>query len=142
MSRLVRSVSLLALLAFTAGCGGGREFAGVEGTVTLDGKPIADVRVMFVPDALKGNKGNTAEGVTDAQGRYRLRAGRDEKDGTVLGVHRVFFVDTLAYPGSGKKPRFPDEYSEALQTPYQDIDVKPGHQTLDFNLKSKGGRGP
>jgi hypothetical protein len=151
---MVRSASVLAIVLLTAGCGGQREFAEVEGTVTFDGKPIPQVQVVFVPDATKGNKGNNATGVTDAQGHYRLRAERDGKDGTVLGVHRVFFVDLTTVPnllglppepgkaplpsGPGTPPRFPKVYGEALDTPYQDIEVKPGKQTLDFDLKSKG----
>ena len=153
MYRMVRSASLLAIVLLAAGCGGQRQFAEVEGTVTLDGKPIAEVQVVFVPDATKGNPGNNATAVTDAQGHYRLRAERDGKDGTVLGVHRVFFVDLTTVPnlaglppepgkppqpaGPGVPPRFDKVYTEALETPYKDIEVKPGKQTLDFELKSR-----
>jgi hypothetical protein len=136
-----------------SGCGGAREFAGVEGTVTLDGRPLAEVEVVFVPDALKGNTGNNASAFTDAQGHYKLRSARDQKDGTVLGVHRVFFVDLTSVPnlsreksapGAGAQapgrttaPRFPEMYTDLAQTPFKDIEIKPGNQTRDFELKSK-----
>ena len=33
-----------------AGCGGGVPTAKVEGVVTLDGKPLSEIRVLFQPD--------------------------------------------------------------------------------------------
>jgi hypothetical protein len=141
------------MTGLAAGCSG-REFAEVEGTVTFEGKPLSEVQVVFVPDTTKGNKGNNASAFTDAQGHYRLRAERDQKDGTVLGSHRVYFVDLTAVPdmtgntsapgqvarrsGPGMPLRFPKVYTELLETPFQDIEVKSGKQTLDFDLKSRG----
>jgi hypothetical protein len=154
--RLLRPIALFALaLCAGAGCGGGREFAEVGGTITFDGQPLGDVEVVFLPDSLEGNGGNNAGGYTDEQGRYKLRSPRDGKDGTVLGRHRVIVVDLTAIPdvavGSpppggisapkaprSSKPRFPQDYSDPLKTPFKDVEVKSGKQTLDFDLKSKG----
>src|SRR4051812_35141310 len=106
--------ALLALAAaLVSGCGGGREFADVGGTVTLNGQPLAEVEVVFVPDALKGNTGNNATAFTDAQGHYKLRAARDKKDGTVLGLHRVFFVDLTSVPDLSREKGAPGSGAQA-----------------------------
>jgi hypothetical protein len=65
----------------------------VEGTVTLDGAPLPDVEVVFVPDPARGNTGNNASAVTDAQGRYRLRSPKEGRDGAAVGAHRVVVTD-------------------------------------------------
>jgi hypothetical protein len=55
-------------LALAAGCGGGVTSATATGDVTLDGKPLAEAGVLFMP---KG-KGTTAIGTTDAAGKFQL----------------------------------------------------------------------
>src|SRR5262245_56766710 len=153
MCRILATGALAVVAALSAGCSG-REFAEVEGTVTFDQKPLAEVQVVFVPDVVKGNKGNNASAFTDAQGHYRLRAERDGKDGTVLGPHRVYFVDLTAVPdltgippppgqparrsGPGLPLRSPRVITALLETPFKAIEIKSGKQTLDFDLKSRG----
>jgi hypothetical protein len=86
--------------------------------------------------------------------RHRLRSERDRKDGTVLGPHQVIVIDLPVVPDLSKiggaageagqaprpsKPktrRFPARYESAELTPCKDIEVKPGKQTLDFDIKS------
>jgi hypothetical protein len=158
MRKVVRGApyTVLALVAGTLSYGcSGRQFAEVEGTVTLDGKPLDEVEVVFVPDSLKGNPGNNASAYTDAQGHYKLRSERDQKDGTVLGPHRVILIDLPAQPdlrpGSALPPgeaartpmpskpktrRFPVRYEDTQLTPFKEVEVKPGKQTLDFDVKS------
>jgi hypothetical protein len=153
MRRIAWSGALLIVAVSALGCGSAREFAEVEGTVTFDGKPLTEVQVVFVPDVVRGNKGNNASAFTDAEGRYRLRAERDQRDGTVLGPHRVYFVDLTAVPdltgmppppgqpvrrsGPGLPLRFPKVYTDLLETPFKDVEIKSGKQTFNFDLKSK-----
>jgi hypothetical protein len=108
---------------------------------------------MFHPDSSQGNEGDTASGLTDAEGRYRLETPSMRREGAVTGPHRVVFVDLTVVPdrrkGSREKKRsppvltgrktrrFPASYGHATETPVRDIQVKPGTQTLDFDLKSK-----
>src|SRR6516225_4624785 len=82
-----------ALLVAAAGCG--RQFGQVEGTVTLDGAPLPDVEVVFIPDPARGSTGNNASAVTNAQGRYSLRSPREGKDGVAVGFHRVMITDLI-----------------------------------------------
>lgn|GEM_PF-968907 len=156
--RKSRAAFSIALASFFAiGCGG-REFAEVEGQITLEGKPLADVEVMFLPDPVKGNRANNSTAFTDEQGHYTLFAPRDQRSGTVLGPHRVaitdltMVVDTTGAGDAGKaakrspssgpampgtKPRrFPKEYGDPLETPFQDIDVVSGKQVCNFELKT------
>lgn len=64
--RWVGTLAMVALL-FT-GCGsGGPEIAHVSGRVTMDGKPLANATVVFIPE-----NGRPAGARTDADGKYVL----------------------------------------------------------------------
>lgn len=64
--------ALLAMVVFT-GCGrSGPEVVPVEGTLTLDGKPLASKTLLFTP--IGGTPGHGAGGSSNAEGRYTLRA--------------------------------------------------------------------
>ena len=150
-----RIILLAALLVAATGCRG-REFGQVEGTITLDGAPLPDVEVVFIPDPARGGSGNNASAVTDAQGHYSLRSSREGKDGVVAGIHRVVLTDLLMVadftsagdapragagvaapqPPGSKKRRFPTTYGDLAETPLKDVEVKPGKQILDFKVKS------
>jgi hypothetical protein len=151
-----RIATLLLVGVLACGCSN-RKFGEVEGTITLDGKPLDEAEVTFVPDSLKGNTGNNASAITDEQGRYRLRTERDRADGAILGPHRVIIVDLPVIPdlshiggaapmpvgqvakaGKPKARRFPARYESLEQTPLKAIEVKAGKQTLDFDVKSAG----
>lgn len=141
---------LAALLA--AGCGG-VQTATVEGTVTLNGRPLADAEVQFIPDPAQGTTGPPASAYTDKDGHYRIAAG--DAGGVVVGKHRVCINDaTIMMPGGPavdpadggaaagagvptgpRKPRVPAVYSDATRTPFNPVEVKPGTQTHDFPLK-------
>ena len=59
----------------SVGCGSGAKTSKtepVEGVVTLDGAPVADATVTFVP--VQEGAGVSATGTTDAEGKYRLSA--------------------------------------------------------------------
>ena len=71
-SRCARTTPGLLLVCLFAGCGGGTddgpELAPVWGTVTLDGEPLVEARVIFTP----AGGGRAAIGVTDDRGVYKL----------------------------------------------------------------------
>lgn len=62
----------------------------VQGTVTLDGRPIDGATVVFVanPD---NDRSYTATGITDSTGHFRLQTFRPN-DGAVTGRHDVQIV--------------------------------------------------
>ncbi|HEY7532629.1 MAG TPA: hypothetical protein VH681_07565 [Nitrospiraceae bacterium] len=73
-------------LIFTTGCDdSGMNLAPVEGVVTLEGAPVAEAGVMFVPN--DSSLGPPATGATDADGRFSLITAN--RAGALVGDHRV-----------------------------------------------------
>ncbi|EAQ82818.1 carboxypeptidase-like regulatory domain-containing protein [Blastopirellula marina] len=137
MSRSLASICRLGLLTIVVallGCGGDDIPLGyVEGTVTLDGKPVEGAIVTFVPTE---NEGTTASGRTDADGHYLLMF-TFRREGAMLGTNDVL-IDYNAYdeslPPNKQRPNlFPAQYGRpgALTA-----DVQSGRQTIDFELES------
>ena len=126
------------------GCGGPSdqpELGQVTGTVTLDGKPLVGIAVVFQPES-----GRPARGKTDAEGKYELTYIRQTK-GTKVGPNRVEIAPSeegeadeseasdeeskpAAKPNS-KKPLIPPRYNVRSELK---ADVKPGKNTFDFKL--------
>lgn len=72
-------------LSCCLGCSGGDnvDLGAVSGVVTLDGKPLSDVIVVFVPE-----EGNPSSGLTNTKGEYTLSyLGKSE--GAIIGKHKV-----------------------------------------------------
>ena len=114
--RLAWAVVLPCLLA---GCGGAEyEVVPVSGRVTLDGKPLADVGLMFVPLSEgrdNPNIGPGSLGRTDADGRFALQTVRGE-DGAVTAKHIV----RMSMASDGGAEEGSDEF-----TPEGDVKRKP-----------------
>lgn len=141
----VSSLATVLTVCGFAGCTTGPETAPVAGVVTLDDKPLADIRVTFQPQA----RGQDAEagvgstGVTGADGRFVLRRIDNDREGAVVASHLVTFSDMRAEEvtkdvdaGPDPKPipqRLPAKYAtESLP-----FDVKSGEQNeAKFELKS------
>ncbi len=135
--------STLLLLIPLGGCGT-KGFAPVSGTVTLDGKPLANASVNFQPvDSAKSGLGSSSK--TDANGRYRLRVVMDDKAGAVVGKHRVSIStwkeeDPSYDPPPGKLPPkakdpIPAKYNAKTELAFE---VPPGgSDQADFALTSK-----
>jgi hypothetical protein len=84
---LAASVCLVGL----AGCGGSDvDLVRAEGTVTLDGQPVADAGVVFTPK--KKELCLPAAGTTDASGRFALVT--TNRPGAMLGKYRVVISKT------------------------------------------------
>lgn len=142
-------------LAAVAGCSRGPQFGDVNGTVTLNGRPLPDLEVVFMPDPAAGTLGPTSTAYTDAKGYYQLVTNKGQS-GAVVGTHRVCIRDLAALPlppmldaegnrertgargaRPGPKPsRVPAPYSSSQETPFRAVEVKPGGQTHDFELGS------
>jgi hypothetical protein len=79
-------------LCFVAGCGrSGPTLVPVNGTVSLDGQPLAFKSLLFIPD--EGTPGNGAGGYTNGDGEYSLIAvvfgATRDFDGCPPGRYRV-----------------------------------------------------
>jgi hypothetical protein len=126
----------------------------VTGTVTMNGKPLKNVKVTFQPDPDKGTRGAGATGVTDDSGAFTLKY-EGKKDGTIVGHHRVLLTDLDIYgnvfvgraeyrtegPGGPKETpkaaRFPNAYSDLARTPVE-VEVKPGMAPVTIDVKGSG----
>src|SRR5262245_21914308 len=119
ISRVVLWCDLLALVAAAEGCQRRSTWnlAPVEGTVTKDGRPLANIQVVFMPDHDAGTQGPKASGTTDAAGHYRLRTDNGD-EGTVVGKHRVMVLDPMARIGRMRRAaRQPQQKETALLSP-------------------------
>ncbi len=153
MSRILnpiyRCLLRMAILASVTGCSdrGPTEefdFAQVSGTLRLNGQPMDQAKVEFVPDA-----GPSSVGYTDELGQYSLttnnQTNQAQVPGAVVGNHRVLIRDLKGYPttpegkGAGAgiitgERRISDRYGDVLQTPLHE-EVKTGApQTIDLDV--------
>ncbi len=92
------SLFVLPILLVVVGCGPDLSHlpktVRAEGIVTLDGSPVADATVTFIPES--GNYGCSA--VTNTSGKFVLNAFK-EKPGAVPGSYRIEVNKTVASAG-------------------------------------------
>lgn len=100
---MLRKLGFLAVVltaSSLAGCGGGNTVGVnyVEGTVTLDGAPLANAIVSFSP--APGGSGKAAVGTTDANGLYKLTDTQNTSvgGGAVAGDYQVSISKPVAAP--------------------------------------------
>jgi len=132
---------LVALSLFVTGCGDSAgKLAPVEGTVTLDGEPLAGAKVEFDPDsgtvAYGKTEGSTSYGKTDANGHYELKYTHN-KDGALVGKHVVrISTRDMTIDADGNEvlvpERLPPQYNLNSKLTGE---VKPGSNTINFDLK-------
>ena len=147
---------LIALLTplVTVGCNPSPKLAPVSGKVTLNGKPVGNVRVEFHPDPDAKGTGPSSTATTDSSGQFTLAStGSGGEPGAVIGSHRVILSDLDVYGsvfvGRGnyrhedekgvpkevpKIPRIPSVYSDLSKTPFK-IDVVPGMEPVKLEVK-------
>jgi hypothetical protein len=120
------------LTVSVVGCSqGGADLGQVEGTVTLDGQPLANAVVEFQPEA----EGRPSMGSTDSSGHYELMYTRDTP-GAMIGKHRVRIElsDSDDEPGAEPALAVPEKYNAETELSEE---VAAGSQTIDFTLTSE-----
>jgi hypothetical protein len=133
---------LLPLLA--AGCSPASVLnENVQGTLKMDGKPVANVRVEFWPQLGAEHRAPSSAGVTDEKGAYRLTC-ENGKPGAVIARHKVVLLQGRAAATPDEKaddtaprksgPAIPVAYTIASQTPLE-VNVKTGESTYDLTVK-------
>lgn len=132
-SRYSLAVFAAAMVATMTGCGRSDlpELAPVEGTVTLNGEPLAGVLVSFYPTS--GGRPGTGE--TDEEGHYELTYLYGE-EGTKVGQSRVE-VTTIwpdGEPTPGEVDRVPAKYQGTSST--LSFDVQPGDNVFDIAMEA------
>ncbi len=93
----------------------------IRGKVTLDGRPVADARVVFVPqNATLSSQFLISYGTTDNRGEFEL-ATRDDQEGALVGKHLV--IISRADYSTNSKPK--------LQGPVFTIDANVVRQDVN-----------
>ncbi len=120
-----------------AGCSG---LVAVQGVVTLDGQPLPNAKVMFMPAA----GGRPAEGTTDAAGKFRLTT-NSPHDGAAAGEYVVSVTArTIEYESKpGTEQGFvekaiwlaPERYSHPSQSGLK-ATISPQQPQVTIELKS------
>ena len=113
------------------GCGGSDlpELGFVSGKLTMDGSPPGGVLIAFLPE---NGRPSTAE--VDAEGKYELFY-KKGLAGTKVGPNTVSF----SWPTGSTGLAIPSKYAEKSELK---VDVKPGDNTFDFDLKSDPATAP
>ena len=114
-----------------AGCSGSGKIGKVTGKVTLDGQPLPNATVDFVPVA--GGRPSTA--VTDENGEYELKYTVKE-DGAEVGEHRVRVSTFEENDGKVVRPeKVPDKYNRKTTLKKT---VESGSNDIPLELDSDG----
>ncbi|MCC9606036.1 DUF4198 domain-containing protein [Blastopirellula sp. JC732] len=130
---IATSVLLVALL----GCGRGNPLglAPVSGRVTLDGQPLADATISFIPE-----QGRPSTATTDAEGRFELTT-LNPGDGALPGDHKVTVMKYAAYDAEKPYAKLvslvPAHYVELKTTPLTVTVPKSGDPNVEIALAKK-----
>jgi len=128
MRLLLGSILSVFLLGIN-GCSGSTdqpELAQVSGVVTLDGKPVPGLNILFQPEV-----GRAAVGMTDEEGRYELEY-LYGVSGCKMGSNTVGFDWP---PDSQNMVAIPASHTGTNAFKF---DVKPGSNTFDLTMISDG----
>ena len=148
-----QAASLLLAVAACFGCARDSPPATVEGTVRLDGEPLDNCLISFLPEPGQEVRRPHSTGLTDRHGSYRLRCDNQQR-GAAIGWHRVTVQDLsvssgvrrrdhgavdlemeeTAPPPPVRPSRVPKPYTSASDTPLRK-EVKPGHQVIDLDIE-------
>lgn len=128
------SAGFLLVVFFVPGCGGTTSLATVNGTVTLDGKPLKEGLVTFVP--IDG-KGQPADGkIVDGKFSVAIKPGEVKvmfSAPKVVGKKKMY--DTPDAPTvDDVKELIPERYNAQSQIK---LTVKGGTQSETYELQSK-----
>jgi len=160
--RPVRLVVLVAFALLGMGCNGDSlpDMAEVSGVILLDGKPLDEVEIVFmpVPGLRPESVDPQASGYSDPAGRFRpeTRIEGHTYPGVVVATHRVAVRDLkrLSSPvpdprqeTAGETPsrrpggRFSPRFADLMSGPFPTVAIGQGPQTIRIELDSKSQTG-
>jgi len=153
MLGLRRCLLLVPFLFLLNGCGK-PPMQTVQGTVKINGKPVANCKVGFFPDLSEGEIINLDRhgfgfGLTDQDGNFKIQHPQGE-EGIWAGKYKVTFVAWVTSNGKPLPPEtkpsevqggvlnlFPDLY-EAPSTTKESVKVEKGvANVFNFDIKTK-----
>ena len=109
----MKPISFLMVLALSlAGCGDGPSEK-IQGRVTLNGDPLPNAAMQFIPIGETGGTG--ASGMTDKDGNYLLTPHHQAAE-LAVGEYKVVISRRLNPDGSEPDPNTPPIESQAVET--------------------------
>jgi hypothetical protein len=133
------TIGVVLMLCACLGCNGGANNHPVEGKVTLDGRPLEQVHLIFYP--VKADPANPARfiGLTDANGHFVMRSDEGKSEGMPAGRYRVSLTTAIAGVESDETTPLPPERVPAK---YRDGKLEfevpeGGTKQANFDLKSR-----
>src|SRR5262245_14393812 len=123
-ARVVGCALLVALIG-VSGCGGVKRIP-TAGTVTLDGQPVTEGVLQFIPDASKGNSMRLSCSGPISNGRWNLVTSGMERADTGAGAPVGWFKVVYTLPNEGSKApgasgtapsKVPEKYRREDSTP-------------------------
>ena len=144
------------LIVGLSGCGEGvvepnwPDVVPCSGTVTMDGKPLSQAMVLYIPDISTTGQGGS--GTTDESGKYSVSSRNAKGEmvpGVIPGKYKVAFSRMVKPDGTvwtpdasnsagpatfGAREELPLKYSDPA-TSIQIAEVKAGGAPVDFALK-------
>ena len=140
-NRLGKSLTLLVVASM--GCGGSSDAPDlheVTGTVTMDGAPLPNASLQFLP---KSGEGRPSWGMTDEEGNYELTYSRDAV-GALPGEHIVKISTSQEAEEDPDTGETSESSPETVPDVYRTSDklivtVSGDGKPIDFQLNSKEG---
>ncbi|MEM8944023.1 MAG: hypothetical protein AAGD11_02490 [Planctomycetota bacterium] len=118
-----------AALCVCVGCSNGDRppIGQVTGVVTVDGKPMAGLGILFSQKGFRSSSGFTNE-----RGEYELKYVKDTM-GAAVGSHKVR-IEYISQEGAGpRRGRIPAQYNRNTELT---VEVEPGNNEFNFDVKT------
>ncbi|MDR1494383.1 MAG: carboxypeptidase-like regulatory domain-containing protein [Planctomycetaceae bacterium] len=134
------STFLLFLSLFYYGCNNDRLLS-ISGNVTLDGKPLPEGIIMFLPSGTEGNSASTT--ITNGKYSVRVSPGKmvirilaerpyTEEEIKKLRANPMYNNDPMFQPEKMKKQYLPQKYNEKSLL---NEEIHGNNKSLNFNLE-------
>jgi len=129
-----RSLGIFALVATMIGCGGGSDASqmAIKGKITMDGEPLSQAAIRFLPSAT----GNGGSGISKGDGTFTI-LGPQGQSGIAAGAYKVTVSHRLN-PDGTSPPADEDMMTSKAVEKLPMIYTDPNRTTLTANVDKSG----
>lgn len=136
--KILNRFVLCCAVGLIAGCNS-KDWAYVDGTITLNGNPVGPGTIMFEPKSTADTRAPSGVGNFAEDGKFKIRSAGG-RDGLPPGEYLVI-IDGKSKESSGNENVAPTQNSE-IPPKYVNANasgltasLRPGDNTVDFDLK-------